>query len=75
LYPNPVNGQLIIDGVDDINPITGAGVYDVIGQQVLVNYEHDGDRLLLNTQPLLPGVYVVRLSMPGKTWCSKFVKE
>ena len=75
LYPNPVNGQLIIDGADDINAITGAGVYDVIGQQMPVIYEHDGDRLLLNTQALLPGVYVLRLSIAGKTWCDKFVKE
>jgi plastocyanin len=66
LFPNPVGDQLRID----LSNIDGSSmdlqIYDLTGKEVLRQSDVSGNSFNVDTSPLRPGLYVVRLSIDGQ---------
>ncbi|MDD2197466.1 MAG: C25 family cysteine peptidase [Bacteroidales bacterium] len=59
VYPNPFSTQLTLEGVAEIHRVE---VMNLIGQQVM-QIENNGEQILiLSTDNLQPGVYLIRLT-------------
>ncbi len=56
IYPNPAQGQLHIDNAGDMN----LRVYDMTGHTVLSKNSLTNSEVI-NTEPLVPGTYIVQL--------------
>ncbi len=73
LYPNPVDNHLYINaeqGVDQVD------VYDLLGQWVAGESFDSATTMVINTETLKNGLYVVRARMEnGQMITSKFVKK
>ena len=73
LYPNPVDNQLHINadlGIDQVD------VYDVLGQWVVSESFDRATTMVINTETLKNGLYMVRARMEnGQMVTSKFVKK
>lgn len=71
LYPNPCTDYTIVQTGSDKNSIT---VYDLNGR-ILAVYENLHDGASLETVNWLPGLYTVKISVDGKEFMQKLVKE
>ena len=71
LHPNPTTGLLTVKG----NLLLCAEVFNVLGQKVASNENHNG-QLTLDIGSLPPGVYLVSVTnSEGKTHTEKIVKQ
>ncbi len=75
LSPNPVSDVLMVT-----YPVAGTShakpaVFNVTGQALELRCIAAGDKFILNTSTLNPGLYFVRLTENGSTFTQKFVKE
>jgi hypothetical protein len=76
-YPNPVQGQLIIDLAENARQAVSVTLFDVQGKiclkQKVVN--HTDSEVKLNVAGLKPGLYLVRVDMNHTFELLKIVKE
>ena len=75
VFPNPVSDKLYIKSPAGSEP-EQIGIYDISGKLVFQPEEKEGENL--GTTVFLPGLrkgmYVVRVTYPGKTYTRKFIK-
>jgi hypothetical protein len=77
-YPNPIDGDITIDL--DIEGNSGEvliSMYDIVGKQVLTKKVQNTDRrvnLSMPTSDLVPGIYLIRVSVGGFKWEHKITK-
>lgn len=71
--PNPFYGDIKVSSTKDINSIT---LYDIHGRTVLQSaYANDADyNIKLNTDEILPGIYLLAVEAEGETEIMKLVK-
>lgn len=75
LYPNPAYNHLYVQAPDKaVNSTMLVQLYNMVGQQVM---EHNTDSNLskLNVSDLKRGFYIVQVTIEGKTFTNKFIKE
>jgi hypothetical protein len=77
-YPNPIDGDITIDL--DIEGNSGEvliSMFDIVGKQVLTKKVQNTDRRVNFTMPtsdLVPGIYLIRVSVGGFKWEHKITK-
>jgi hypothetical protein len=71
MYPNPVKNTLTIDANSAIQRVS---VYNVLGQEVM-KASPKSNSVILQTNQLQKGVYMVKTEIDGKISTSKVVKE
>lgn len=71
MYPNPVKNTLTIDTKSAIQRVS---VYNVLGQEV-IKASPKSNSVILQTNELKKGVYMVKTEIDGKISTSKVVKE
>ncbi len=63
VYPNPVASQLYVDFTQpELFEGYTLTVYDLTGKEVVQMKECTGERIEMNTQALMPGMYILNLS-------------
>lgn len=70
IYPNPVQDYLVVEGVGE-NEEINMSILDVTGKPFAVDYQKDGNKLIINTTSYQSGVYLIKIN--GAT--QKFVKQ
>ncbi len=71
MFPNPVQNSLTINATDKITKLS---VFNVLGQQILsINPDHNS--VILPTENLEKGTYIIKVTIDEKVASSKFVKE
>lgn len=75
-FPNPTNDLLTFHLKNPINTIESVSIYDVNGRLVF-SQKFEGQHILstINTQYLLPGLYVYHVEGRVKQWKGKFIKQ
>ena len=71
VYPNPINTELIIDGLDK-----GAGIkiFDIVGQLVFTGTA-GADKIIVNTAGFAKGTYILELvNERGECYIQKIIK-
>ena len=63
-----------IDPESDPSP-DGVKILNNLGQEIKVDTSNEGNRLLINTNSLLPGIYFIEVSNYGAKKTEKFIKE
>ncbi len=71
IYPNPVDVNLHIDAVTNIEKVI---VYDVNGQEIMVE-RVASEQMVISTVNLKPGIYFVRIETAETVITKKFVKD
>lgn len=66
VYPNPTHGEIVFSA-----QVVEAIVYDMLGHEVL----HRTDTQTLDLGSLPQGIYVLRLTLPGRTVIRRVVKQ
>lgn len=72
LYPNPVDDQVSVRGATDKHSVV---VYNAIGKQVDLEASQAEDGIVIDTIPLDPGTYIVRVSNGKGLLFLKFIKR
>ena len=71
IYPNPVDVNLHIDAVTNIEKVI---VYDVNGQEIMVE-RVASEQMVISTVNLKPGIYFVRIETAETVITKKIVKN
>ena len=71
LYPNPVENNLTVVGVNRGASIT---IYSTVGQVMLKSVANDS-KTSINVESLKDGIYMMRVEMDGDVSISRFVKQ
>ena len=89
LYPNPVEKELkiksrLLSG-EELIIGTAVSVYNVLGEKVITAWPEAGDKQpaasvadeqwTIECRLLPPGLYILEISAPGKTYRTKFIKQ
>ena len=76
LYPNPAQDQLIIKPYQN-NKINQVEIFDTLGKRVQLNtsFDHGQEQYRLNINMLADGLYLIKISIDGKTVTKKFIKQ
>ena len=72
VYPNPVQNEINISATDNFSEVM---VYSVTGKQVLHVKPGFVNQLQLNTETLVPGIYLLRVIQDNQHSSLKFIKE
>lgn len=71
IYPNPTNGELIINPINDVSRID---VFDVLGQRIFSIKPYNSN--VFNVSKLSSGIYIVKIiENSGKVTNANFIKE
>lgn len=75
IYPNPAHDYFvcIADGLD--KPIKAITVYNMLGEPVPVALRQEGSRIVVNSQGLPAGFYIVRIQQADNTFTGKVLVE
>ncbi len=75
LFPVPSFERLFVEIADnyDVHQMVKTEVFDVSGKKLLETKENGG-LIMISTQDLSPGTYMVKSSCNGKQWVKKFMK-
>lgn len=73
IYPNPVKSILTVEL--DLIGLYQVKVLNNLGQEIKVDHTNEGNKFLINTNSLLPGIYFVEVSNYGAKKMEKFIKE
>lgn len=74
LYPNPATNQLIVE-FSEYALNSSVLVYDVAGKQVSLPVNIQGNKILINTTVLAPGIYTLQLNNGQQFLSRKFIKS
>lgn len=74
LYPNPTNAGLIVESSVFVAEKVKVLVYDVTGILLSVEVQAQGEKIVLSTNTLASGVYVLHLNVNGQIINQRFVK-
>ena len=75
-YPNPVDGTLILEGLDPRGKDVIVTIQDISGKQVLYkSLTNPPSKVELNVEALVGGVYFVLIKCGARTTALKMVKE
>jgi hypothetical protein len=78
VYPNPLDGDLIIDlDIEGNSGEVEVGIFDIVGKQVLSRKIQNNDRRINSTLPtsdLPPGMYVVKVKVGSFNWERQITK-
>jgi hypothetical protein len=74
-YPNPAKDVLIGKLPEGVKGELGLRVYDLQGRQQPVLYNLYQNNIVVTTVDLIPGIYIIKLSMLQGVYQSKFVKR
>ncbi len=74
LFPNPVKDMAVIKHArhQDINTVE---LFDIQGKAIDIEYHHNTDGLKLNLSPLAKGIYLIKISVDGRSFTQKIVKK
>lgn len=79
VYPNPSAGRITISLLETSNNPYHAGaiisILDMSGREVLTSFFGDSPTKSLNTTFLLPGLYMIKMSIEGKNFTEKLIIE
>ncbi len=75
LYPNPTTGSMYVEVEGLKSTITDVGVLSLLGQQVAVTVMNQGNRLLLTTEKLETGIYLLDMQIEDHRVVKRFVKR
>jgi len=70
-FPNPAINYLKISGTPDKLENSEIEIFNIMGEVVQKNI-YSGD---IDISGLAPGTYIMKVTLPGQTACSKFIKE
>ena len=71
MYPNSATHQLSIDARGKIEKVS---IYSLLGQEILTK-KPEGNNIILQTDGLQTGVYIIKTTIEGIESTSKFVKK
>jgi Leucine-rich repeat (LRR) protein len=76
-YPNPVNDELIIEGLTNLKGSLDLSVMDLRGMVIINETINKGspNNFQINVHGLIPGVYLLRISSNNKQVIKRFVKQ
>ena len=71
IYPNPANNYFVCTASDGnfINPTVD--IYNVLGQKVNVGLSFSDGNVVVNTEQLSSGFYLIRITDAGKSYPGK----
>jgi len=72
IYPNPVENELNITNIDDVNKIE---IYNVIGEKIKSFENFSKNTIVINTAELTSGIYFVAFHNNAGIQTTKFVKN
>jgi hypothetical protein len=76
LYPNPTSDFMYIDFNSDSDAEILLSVTDMAGRVISnIGYTNDEDMLILNTESLAPGMYIVSIQQGGEVTAANFIKQ
>ena len=62
IYPNPADGELIIELADDAKEITPVTLFDSFGKTIIQSHFNTGERTInMDTKELIFGMYFLRI--------------
>jgi hypothetical protein len=73
IYPNPASERIYVNGMDTETQTAVYGIFDLYGRQVKRGELKNGCTSIMISK-LIPGNYLVKISVPGKTLSGKFIK-
>ncbi len=74
VYPNPVQDELTISGINVFNSETKISLFDLTGKEIMIKPILKGSEFLINTSELNRGIYFVRIEDGNNLSYSRFIR-
>lgn len=74
IFPNPFSEHIIVSLYEEIRDLLFVTIYDLNGKIVYLRKQETPQQVILDTGPLPPGIYFIRISTPTKYLSSKLIK-
>jgi len=76
LYPNPASDFIYVDFNSESTDEILLTVTDMSGRVIEdISYTNDEDMLILDTESLAPGLYIISINQGGVVTAANFVKQ
>ena len=72
IYPNPANNEIYISSNEIIEEIV---IYNISGQQAVINGQQSTQHTVINISNLTPGIYFIKVNTEKENIIKKFIKQ